>query len=201
MEATANAGEWSSLKLRSGEPLQLHQSTLDTLAGSGFEQMTPVQAACIPLLLQHKDVAAEAVTGSGKTLAFVVPLMETLLRAPCRRPTDIGALVISPTRELAKQTHEVVSDFASEAGIPLLLLTGGGTLAVDIERYKETGGNIVVATPGRLLEMLNKVPLFCGAAKAVELLILDEADRLLALGFERAINEILGCLPKQRRTV
>lgn len=103
-------------------------------------------------------------TGSGKTLAFVVPVVETLLRNPCKLKTDIGAIIISPTRELATQTHGVVAEFVEACGgaVSLLLLTGGGTLAADIDRYKADGGNIIVATPGRLLEMFNR----CGIVRS-----------------------------------
>eukprot|EP00911_Craspedida_sp_UC1_P001465 UC1_evm2s1107 len=231
MEATANAGSWKSLRLRSGKPLVLHDTTLSALSEAGFEQMTPVQAACIPLLLGHMDVTAEAVTGSGKTLAFTVPVVERLLSTECCAvPTDVGAIIISPTRELARQIHGVVADLTRDTGLHTLLLTGGTPLSEDMARYKGTslsisqggggdggggggggdgdsnssggggGGNIIVATPGRLLEALNHSQSLRVAVKRLEMLVLDEADRLLALGFERALTDILVHLPKQRRT-
>lgn len=94
--------------------------------------MTPVQAAVIPQLLSHKDVSAEAVTGSGKTLAFVVPITELLVRAELISPKHVGAVVISPTRELAMQIMSVLEPFAAAAGLSVLLLTGGTDPAVDV---------------------------------------------------------------------
>jgi len=114
----ANAGAWTSLHT-------LSPATLAVLEEQGFEQMTPVQAAVIPQLLGHKDVSAEAVTGSGKTLAFVVPIAELLMRNPPASKKHVGAVVLSPTRELATQIMAVMEPFAAAAGLSCLLLTGG----------------------------------------------------------------------------
>ncbi|EDQ86592.1 uncharacterized protein MONBRDRAFT_35262 [Monosiga brevicollis MX1] len=162
--------------------------------------MTPVQAACIPLFLDHCDVAADAVTGSGKTLAFVVPLLELLLRTPLPSPTSVGAIVLSPTRELAQQTYDVVKTFLQH-GVDLsaCLITGAHDVQVDVNQLKE-GCNVIVATPGRLLDLLNKSGSLMKSVKHLEMLVLDEADRLLDMGFEQAITQIFTFLPKQRRT-
>ncbi|XP_066583201.1 ATP-dependent RNA helicase DDX55 isoform X2 [Prorops nasuta] len=175
----------------------------DTLQQLNYTSMTPVQAACIPLLLQGKDVAAEAVTGSGKTLAFLVPLLEILQRRKEKwKKYEVGAIIISPTRELAIQISEVLSEFLNK--LPVLkqvLLVGGTTTTEDINKLKN-GVNIIVATPGRLEDLLsNSVNLNLSKwVKSLELLVLDEADRLLDLGFSTSIDVILSFLPRLRRT-
>ncbi|XP_055602641.1 probable ATP-dependent RNA helicase DDX55 homolog [Uranotaenia lowii] len=181
---------------------------LEVIDQLGFERMTPVQAATIPLLLNYKDVAAEAVTGSGKTLAFVVPLLELLLRR--QRDTawkrfEIGSVIISPTRELATQISDVLDEFLGHdqlSGFRQKLLIGGNPVEEDIDALRKEGANILVATPGRLKDLMEKkgdlnLP---AKVKSLELLVLDEADRLLDMGFETTVNTILGYLPRQRRT-
>ena len=189
----------------------LSRATLATLDRLQFTKMTPVQAAAIPLFFQRKDVAAEAVTGSGKTLAFLIPVLETLYRltSPLSKH-QIGALIVSPTRELATQISEVLAEFLqdSEGKLSYQLFIGGDKVEKDVCSFEKSGGNIVIGTPGRLEDLLlgksvgitqglNK---FVSGLKSVEMLILDEADRLLSLGFEAALNTILGFCPKQRRT-
>ena len=163
--------------------------------------MTPVQAAAVPALLDNKDIAVEAVTGSGKTLAFLVPIVEMLLRTPPQNKWSIGAIVISPTRELALQTYKVLDELGKEFGISKILLTGGTSTEADIKQFREHGCNVIIATPGRLEDTFKRVKEFATAVKSLEVLVLDEADKLLDLGFEASINEILSYLPKQRRTV
>ena len=199
------------------------QSALDELA---FETMTPVQASTIPLFLKNKDVVVEAVTGSGKTLAFVIPILEMLLRReePLKK-TQIGALVITPTRELATQIAGVLSHFTKfindpreygddqsrkDASGPMapptvrrplthgLFIGGATTVAQDIKTFKETGAHIMVGTPGRLEALFARRELFKTAE--FEVLVLDEADRLLDMGFLASLQKILAFLPKQRRT-
>ncbi|XP_043290105.1 probable ATP-dependent RNA helicase DDX55 homolog [Venturia canescens] len=181
----------------------LSASVTKTLRKLKFLTSTPVQAACIPLLLSGKDVAAEAVTGSGKTLAFLIPLLELLQRREEKwKATEVGAIVISPTRELATQISEVLSHFLQN--IPQLtqiLLVGGTTVKEDVVRLKD-GANIIIATPGRLEDLLSNCKSINLAAnvKSLELLVLDEADRLLDLGFSATLNTILSFLPRLRRT-
>ncbi|XP_017756350.1 PREDICTED: probable ATP-dependent RNA helicase DDX55 homolog [Eufriesea mexicana] len=183
--------------------IPLSDSVLKTIEELKFQSMTPVQAASIPLLLKGKDVAAEAVTGSGKTIAFLVPLLEILQKRKEKwKPTEIGAIIISPTRELAVQINEVLQKFLDNIpDLKQVLLVGGTTVAQDINKLK-TGANIIVATPGRLEDILCncKQINFAACVKSLEILILDEADRLLDLGFSIALNTILGHLPRLRRT-
>ncbi|KAK0468378.1 DEAD-domain-containing protein [Desarmillaria tabescens] len=195
MASTAFAGSWSSL------PTSLTPWIFDVIQSMGHTQMTPVQASTIPLFMKNKDVVVEAVTGSGKTLAFVIPILERLLRRERRlRQNEIGALVISPTRELATQIHSVFSTFLSaqpleetHQGLPLPLLLISSTEsspAQDVQRFLECGSDIFLLGKGK--SHVN--------VKELEVLVLDEADRLLDLGFQATLTKILTHLPKQRRT-
>ncbi|KAM5312436.1 ATP-dependent RNA helicase DDX55 isoform 2-T2 [Glossophaga mutica] len=192
-------GSWESL------PVPLHPGVLGVLRELGFLYMTPVQSATIPLFLKNKDVAAEAVTGSGKTLAFVIPILEILLRREEKlKKRQVGAIIITPTRELAVQIDEVLSHFTKPfPQFSQILWIGGRNPGEDVARFKEHGGNIVVATPGRLEDMFRRKAEgldLAGCVRSLDVLVLDEADRLLDMGFEASINTILELLPKQRRT-
>ncbi|EGD72108.1 NUP98-DDX10 fusion protein type 1 [Salpingoeca rosetta] len=200
LEATANAGEWERLTHSDGTPLKLDERILTRLRAWKFDQMTPVQAACVPLFLEYKDVAAEAVTGSGKTLAFLIPAVEMLLRTPPKSRMAVGCIVLSPTRELAQQTHHVLSDLLKDSPLTHVLITGGKDAETDIVSMEKHGTNIIVATPGRLNDLIKRVPSLATNIKLLEVFVMDEADRLLDMGFKTTLNEILAVLPKQRRT-
>lgn len=212
----------------------LSQWILDATAAMGFAKMTPVQASTIPLFLGHKDVVVEAVTGSGKTLAFLIPVIEKLLRneEPAKKH-HVGAIIISPTRELATQIHRVLLSLLEFHGpsaaalksyrreqdeedaqeqeqaakyssktpkvIPQLLLGGSSTPAQDLSTFLKTSPNLLIATPGRLLEIMSSPYVHCPQS-SFEVLVLDEADRLLDLGFKEDLTKVLRMLPKQRRT-
>lgn len=156
--------------------------------------------------MSYKDVAAEAVTGSGKTLAFLIPILEILLRRAKQekwKSNEIGAIIISPTRELAAQTADVLKPFAKALNFTHRLLIGGSDGASseqDTMVLKANGAHILIATPGRLLELFErKCNLnLCGRCKSLEILVLDEADSLLQ--YSTKINTILKYLPTQRRT-
>lgn len=198
MENTTDA-TWESL------PVKLNDKILQTLDEVKFTRMTPVQSACIPLFMSNKDVAAEAVTGSGKTLAFVIPIIELLLRREEKlKKMQVGALVITPTRELALQISEVMETFIQKfPEFTQITLIGGSNPIEDVEKFKDQGANIVVATPGRLEDMFRRKSDgldLAASVKSLDVLVLDEADRLLDMGFESSLNTILGYLPKQRRT-
>lgn len=178
----------------------LSAPTLNALDTLGFRMPTPVQAASIPRLMKHQDVAVQACTGSGKTLAFLVPLVELLRRRerPCRRH-EIGAIVIEPTRELAMQVHAVAGAFVEgRLGMQLQLMVGGSDIRAEMRRTVDEGSNVLIGTPGRLNDLMERLTLL--SFKELELLVLDEADRLLDMGFEPTLNAILQRLPKQRRT-
>lgn len=183
----------------------LSRAIVQSVDDLGFTTPTPVQSACIPLFMSRKDIAAEAVTGSGKTLAFVIPLLEILLRReePLKK-YDVGALIITPTRELGIQIDDVISHFVKRLPhFTHMLLIGGKNPVIDIEEFMARGAHIITATPGRLVDIFQRSSSdfnMTAYVKALEVLVLDEADRLLELGFETSINTILSYLPKQRRT-
>lgn len=205
--------------------------SLDVIESMGHTQMTPVQASTIPLFMKHKDVVVEAVTGSGKTLAFVIPILEKLVRRSTRlRKNEIGALVISPTRELATQIQTVFNAFLTSQPIDddverrhapafLLVSSSQSSPAQDVQRFLETGADVVIGTPGRIEEFLLGKGRASIIVKELEVLVLDEADRwtntsflwtrdlnccscirLLDLGFQASLTRIITHLPKQRRT-
>ncbi|XP_053557790.1 ATP-dependent RNA helicase DDX55 [Bombina bombina] len=192
-------GTWDSL------PHKLNDKIRQTLRELQFTHMTPVQSATIPLFMNNKDIAAEAITGSGKTLAFVIPLLEILLKREEKlKKYQVGAIIITPTRELAVQIYEVLSCFTKHfPQFSQILLIGGSNPIEDVNKLKEQGGHIIVASPGRLEDMFRRQADgldLVNSVKTLDVLILDEADRLLDMGFEASLNTILGYLPKQRRT-
>ncbi|PYH97361.1 putative DEAD/DEAH box helicase [Aspergillus ellipticus CBS 707.79] len=202
----------------------LSEWVLDAVSSMGFTRMTPVQASAIPLFMAHKDVVVEAVTGSGKTLSFLIPVVEKLLRLeePLKKH-HVGSIIISPTRELASQIYTVLTSLLafhppSAAAInppeddaprqkypstlkvvPQLLLGGSTSPAEDLSSFLKNSPNLLVATPGRLLELLSSPHVHCPQS-SFEMLVMDEADRLLDLGFKDTLQNILRRLPKQRRT-
>ena len=269
--SVVTATSWSAIK----PPLS--PWILDAIASMGFVKMTPVQASTMPLFLGNKDVVVEAVTGSGKTLAFLIPVVERLLRGGSgmgedgegekkrldkgRKRGQVGAVIISPTRELAVQIYNVlvsllafhgpsaaalpgqpdggvkVDVYRDEGGdeevygkgneeeeieedmnditesiqplpesatrgpriTPQLLLGGVQSPAVDLKAFLAHDPNILIGTPGRLNELLSSPYVHC-TAESFEVLVLDEADRLLDLGFKDTLTKIIEKLPKQRRT-
>ncbi|CAM6050827.1 unnamed protein product [Sphagnum compactum] len=178
----------------------LSEETLSVLDSFGFATATPVQAATIPLLCNYKDVAVDAATGSGKTLAFLVPLVEILRRLsePLKR-FQVGAMIVSPTRELASQIYHVMESFLETlSGIRAVLLVGGTDVTLEVAKVKECGANLLVGTPGRLHDIMERVSAL--DFRNLEVLVLDEADRLLDMGFQRQLAAVIARLPKQRRT-
>lgn len=159
-----------------------------------------MQAAAIPQLLSHKDVAVDAATGSGKTLAFVVPVVEILRRRSSPpKSHEVLAVIISPTRELSSQIYNVARPFfATLNGMSSMLLVGGMDIKADLKKVEQEGANILVGTPGKLNDIMEHTDTL--EFKDLEILILDEADRLLDMGFQKQITSILSKLPKLRRT-
>ncbi|KAM7263484.1 hypothetical protein ACFE04_001167 [Oxalis oulophora] len=178
----------------------LSQSILDSLNDGGFEFCTPVQAATIPLLCSYKDVAVDAATGSGKTLAFLVPLVEILRRSSSSpKRHQVSGIIISPTRELSSQIYNVAQPLlATLSNVKSMLLVGGVEVKTDMKNIEEEGVNVLVGTPGRLSDIMERLDFL--DFRNLEILILDEADRLLDMGFQKQVNYIISRLPKQRRT-
>ena len=196
MDVSVSGRRWDTLKPT------LSRSCLEVLKILKFEFMTPVQSATIPYFMKNKDVAVEAVTGSGKTLAFAIPLIEVLARtSQAWSGRETGALVLTPTRELATQIANVFETFLEHFSFNLVLVIGGTDIQVDVAKINSGGAHIVVATPGRLVDLLGRQDCSLAASlRSLEVLVLDEADRLLELGFEQSINTVLSYCPKQRRT-
>lgn len=189
-------------------PQDLFPPLLQTLDKLNFKKMTHVQEATLPLFLGNKDVIVEAVTGSGKTLCFLLPILQILIKSKLEiQLSKIGALIIAPTRELAEQIYNVLDLFLGPVNsfydfktpLSTQLLIGGSSQEKDLRQFQESGGNILVGTPGRIHELLSNYP-YLFNTKELEVLVLDEADRLLDMGFEMSLNSILKILPKQRRT-
>jgi ATP-dependent RNA helicase DDX55/SPB4 len=182
----------------------LSQGVLAAISRYGFKTMTPVQKATIPLFLTNKDVCVQAVTGSGKTLAFLIPMVEIILRRTVLlTKNQVGGLVISPTRELARQTYDIAKDLCRFASLtePLLLVGGGGghrPVTADLDAFAKASSDIVIGTPGRIDDILSRYNDI--QVNELECLVLDEADVLLDMGFEVTLTSILSKLPKMRRT-
>ncbi|XP_048325764.2 DEAD-box ATP-dependent RNA helicase 18 isoform X3 [Ziziphus jujuba] len=178
----------------------LSEPVFEALAQGGFEFCTPVQAATIPLLCSFKDVAVDAATGSGKTLAFVVPIVEILRRASTApKLHQVMGVVISPTRELSSQIYNVAQPFVSTlSNFKSVLLVGGAEVKADVKKIEEEGANLLIGTPGRLYDIMERMEGL--DFRNLEILILDEADRLLDMGFQKQISSIISRLPKLRRT-
>src|SRR5437870_90620 len=166
----------------------------ERLAAARFTTPTPVQAAAIPQALEGKDVLATAQTGTGKTLAFLIPVIEKLLKD---KTPGIAALVLVPTRELAMQVVEQYNALRGKQLLPAALVVGGLSEGAQLQAIRK-GARLVVATPGRLEDYLDR-RLF--HFSALRVLILDEADRMLDMGFLPAIKRIVSILPKERQTM
>lgn len=180
------------------DQLDLTQQTRDAILELGFKTMTEVQARTIPQLLLGRDVLGAAKTGSGKTLAFLVPCIEVLHRAKFMPRNGTGAVVISPTRELALQIYNVARDVMKHHTQTHGLVIGGANRRTEAERLVK-GVNLLVATPGRLLDHLQNTKGF--VYRNLACLVIDEADRILEIGFEEEMRQIIKLLPKDRQTM
>lgn len=174
--------------------LKLHPGLLRAIKELGFARPTPIQADAIPPALAGRDLLACASTGSGKTAAFLLPILQKLMERP-RGATR--ALVVTPTRELAAQIHEDFNDLAVHTPITAAAIFGGVGMGPQ-EHAFQAKTDVLVATPGRLLDHLNRP---YGRLNAVEFLVLDEADRMLDMGFLPEIKKILRHLPARRQTL
>jgi len=174
--------------------LPLSSALQRKLAAAQFVNLTPIQERSIPPALEGRDVIGTAQTGTGKTLAFLIPLIETLQRETTRRT---GALVLLPTRELAMQVHEQYEQLRTKTMPKAALIIGGVSEKAQIQSLR-AGSELVIATPGRLQDLVDRN---FADLRQVELLVLDEADRMLDMGFLPAIRRILSILPRRRQTL
>ena len=183
--------------LASFQSMHLSRPILKGLNTIGFTEPTPIQAKTVPMALLGKDVVGGAVTGSGKTAAFVLPILERLLYRPNKVPSTRVA-VLTPTRELAVQCHSVATKLAQYTDITLALIVGGLSLR-EQEVTLRKRPDIVIATPGRFIDHTRNSASF--AVDSIEILILDEADRMLEDGFADELNELLKTIPRSRQTM
>ncbi|KAF1995698.1 DEAD-domain-containing protein [Amniculicola lignicola CBS 123094] len=179
------------------QSMSLSRPILKGLASVGFTEPTPIQLKAIPIALQGKDVVGGAETGSGKTAAFLIPIMERLLYRPKKIATTRVAIFM-PTRELAVQCFNVAQKLAAFTDITFALMSGGFSLR-EQEAVLKTRPDVVIATPGRFIDHMNNSQAF--QVENLEILVLDEADRMLEEGFESQLNEILATIPKSRQTM
>ena len=178
--------------------LGLSPELLRAVAHEGYTEPTPVQAKAIPLVLEGRDVLAGAQTGTGKTAAFVLPMIQRLHASrPAGGPRVIRALILTPTRELALQVEESVRTYGAQNPVRSTTIYGGVGFDPQV-RALRAGPEIVVATPGRLLDHLGQRTI---DLSRVEILVLDEADRMLDMGFIRDIRKILAILPPKRQNL
>lgn len=189
--------EGTSFHANSFMELNLSRPLLRACEALGYTKPTPIQAACIPLALTGRDICASAITGSGKTAAFALPALERLLFRP-KRVKAVRVLILTPTRELAVQVHSMIEKIAQFTDIRCCLIVGGLSTKVQ-EVALRSMPDIVVATPGRMIDHLRNSMSVDFEDLAV--LILDEADRLLELGFSAEIHELVRLCPKRRQTM
>lgn len=177
--------------------LPLSQHTLTGLEASHFKTLTSIQASAIPTALLGRDILGAAKTGSGKTLSFLVPVLENLYRKRWTEYDGLGALILSPTRELAIQIFEVLRKIGRNHAFSAGIVIGGKSLQEERERLVRM--NILVATPGRILQHMDQTPDF--DIGNLQMLVLDEADRIMDMGFQSAVDAIVDHVPKQRQTL
>ncbi len=175
------------------EALGLLPEVLDAVRRAGYETPTPIQVEAIPVVLKGRDMMGLAQTGTGKTAAFTLPIINRLIHGPHRT----RALVLTPTRELAIQVEESVRKYANDSGLDVIAVFGGVPLEPQQKKLRE-GVDIVVATPGRLIDHLDRQNV---VLDDLEILVLDEADRMLDMGFAPQINRIVEQIPVYRQTL
>jgi len=179
--------------------LGLIEALLNAVTDQGYTEPTPIQKQAIPVILQGKDVLAGAQTGTGKTASFTLPLLQLLANSDNvhQKPRRVRALILAPTRELALQVHENVTVYGKHLPFRTEVVIGGASINMQTRNLKH-GCDIVIATPGRLIDHVQQRNI---NLSHVEILVLDEADRMLDMGFLPSIKQILAYLPKQRQSL
>ncbi|XP_040531737.1 ATP-dependent RNA helicase DDX18 [Gallus gallus] len=174
------------------------ENTLKGISDMGFTHMTEIQHKSIKPLLEGRDILAAAKTGSGKTLAFLIPAVELIYKLKFMPRNGTGVIILSPTRELAMQTYGVLKELMNHHVHTYGLIMGGSNRSAEAQKLGN-GINIIVATPGRLLDHMQNTPGFM--YKNLQCLVIDEADRILEVGFEEEMKQIIKLLPKRRQTM
>jgi len=173
------------------EKLNINSKLKNKINESGFRDLTPIQEISIPEILKGKDVVGQAETGSGKTLAFCLPILNKI------RPTNgLQVLVLTPTRELCIQVNDVFKDYGSSLGFKATSIYGG--VNIESQIYNISDSHIVVATPGRLLDHINRKTI---DLKNIGVLVLDETDKMLEMGFIEDVERIIHKIPRNRQTL
>jgi ATP-dependent RNA helicase DDX18/HAS1 len=187
-------GYFSSIKL---SELPLAEQTQKAIKELGFDKATEIQARSIPHILNGRDVLGQAKTGSGKTMAYMIPAVEMLRRAHFTPKNGTGVLIIAPTRELAMHNYKWARDLLQYHNKTHGVVIGGAKRSSEANQLKK-GVNLLVATPGRLLDHLENTKGF--VFHNIQMLIIDEADAILKIGFEEEMNKIIKLLPAKART-
>lgn len=178
--------------------LNISESILKALTSKNYEKPTPIQEQAIPIALDGLDLLGIAQTGTGKTAAFAIPIIQQLEQQPSKnRQREIKALILTPTRELAIQIDECFNDYARYTTLRHAVIFGGVNQRPQVEKLK-AGIDILIATPGRLLDLIDQQYI---SLKHIRHFVLDEADRMLDMGFIHDIKKLLPLLPKQRQTL
>ncbi|MDH5352814.1 MAG: DEAD/DEAH box helicase [Gammaproteobacteria bacterium] len=177
--------------------LGLSKPVLDAVSKKGYESPSPIQAQAIPAIMQGQDVMGAAQTGTGKTAGFTLPILELLSQGHAASNNQVRALILTPTRELAAQVGDSVATYGANLSLRSAVVFGGVKINPQMMKLRK-GVDILVATPGRLLDLYGQ-----NAVKfnKIEILVLDEADRMLDMGFIHDIKKILALLPKQRQNL
>lgn len=176
--------------------LGLNDSLVAAVTALGYEEATPIQAEAIPLLMTGKDLIGQAGTGTGKTAAFALPLLHRLLEGEAPKRGPARALILVPTRELAMQVAEAIHKYSKRTSLTVVPVYGGAPMDQQIRALRR-GADVVVATPGRALDHLKRQTL---VLDALEILVLDEADEMLDMGFADDLDALLSATPPTRQT-
>ena len=179
------------------QSLGLSDALLKAISKKGYETPSPIQQKAIPPVLEGRDVLASAQTGTGKTAGFTLPLLHYLSENPKEKFRPIRALILTPTRELAAQVHQSVKDYSEFLNISSMVIFGGVNQNPQVARLRQ-GVDVLIATPGRLLDLHNQNLL---SIKRVEIFVLDEADRMLDMGFLRDIERVMKLMPDKRQNL
>lgn len=177
--------------------LGLIPSLLKAVKEKGYDVPSPIQEKAIPLILKGKDILASAQTGTGKTAGFTLPLLQRLSSNPNNGKRNIRALILTPTRELAAQIYDNVLEYSTHLNLRSTVIFGGVNQRPQVATLRQ-GVDVLIATPGRLLDLVNQKVLFLSS---VNILVLDEADRMLDMGFKRDLDKIMSIIPRQRQNL
>ena len=189
--------EEKSIKKMKFENLKIVEPIMKALEEKGYESPTPIQEKSIPLVLQRRDVLGCAQTGTGKTAAFAIPIIQLIHQDYAGQPTKVRSLIVTPTRELAIQIDDNIKSYSKHTNVRHTVIFGGVKQGAQVAKLKQ-GVDILVATPGRLLDLITQGYI---SLSDVKLFVLDEADRMLDMGFINDIKKLLQLLPKERQSL